>query len=226
MLFMTIQEIRFTFYISKLQLHASDPFSSTYSTNSCLIMLLCLFIGLYVVWMGVTALTLCQCVCSSNTGFSPHYFSHLFPCSPLLAYYNYQPYIVYLSILHPFFTTILTIHLSLSSSSPLHPSVHSLTDLLWFAVTVPALSSLLHDHFALLFPSPNPSLFHTVLCASLSLAGLLLGGREFVCTQVPAEHPLHPGSQPGSASLLLILLLPLPPPPLLTIAPPFTVPLH
>lgn len=64
---------------------------------------------------------------------------------------------------------------------------------------------------------PFLSLFHTVLCASLSLAGLLLGGWEFVCTQVPAEHPLHPGSQPGSASLLLILLLLL----LLLLSPPF-----
>lgn len=70
------------------------------------------------------------------------------------------------------------------------------------------LLSLPHPVHSVLLPSSLPlSLFHTVLCASLALAGLLLGGWEFVCTQVPAEHPLHPGSQPGSASLLLILLL-------------------
>ena len=51
--------------------------------------------------------------------------------------------------------------------------------------------------------SPSLPLSHTVLCTWLSLAVLLLGGWEFVCTQVPAVHPLHPGSQPGSASFLL-----------------------
>lgn len=59
-------------------------------------------------------------------------------------------------------------YLSLSSSSSSHPSVHSLTHLLWFAVTVPAPPSLLHYHLALLFPSPDPSLSHSALCLALS----------------------------------------------------------
>lgn len=105
---------------------------------------------------------------------------------------------------------------------PAHPFISPLTDSLHLvSITNPPLrsfhfSSLLsrssfslpHPVHSVLLPSSLPlSLFHTVLCASLALAGLLLGGWEFVCTQVPAEHPLHPGSQPGSASLLLILLL-------------------
>lgn len=107
---------------------------------------------------------------------------------------------------------------------PAHPFTSPLTDSshLISVINPPLLSlhfsSLLSRSSFSLPPSHCPlgsppflpsslSLFHTVLCASLALAGLLLGGWEFVCTQVPAEHPLHPGSQPGSASLLLILLL-------------------
>lgn len=142
------------------------------------------------------------------------------------------PNLVYFSIIFES-SHFFSLHLSCSSPT-LHyllPSVHSLIHpfihLLWFPPTkfphqplstfplllisglllFPFSSSLtLSTSFSSSLP-PFLSLFHTVLCASLSLAGLLLGGWEFVCTQVPAEHPLHPGSQPGSASLLLILLL-------------------
>lgn len=140
-----------------------------------------------------------------------------------------QPNLIYLSIIFVFLHSTSTRHLSYSTLTThhFHPHIHSLihpfTHLLGFLLPssnpLPSLyfTSLVSRSSLSLPPSPCPlrspppflpsSLFHTVLCASLSLAGLLLGGWEFVCTQVPAEHPLHPGSQPGSAYLLLILLL-------------------
>ncbi|KAI2657157.1 F-box and WD repeat domain-containing 11-A [Labeo rohita] len=40
-----------------------------------------------------------------------------------------------------------------------------------------------------------------VFFASFCLAGLFVGGRESVCSQMPAEPPVLPGPQPGSALL-------------------------
>lgn len=183
--------------------------------------------------------SLCQCVCSSNTGFSP-YYPHLPPSflSSLLMVTHQPPVNLKPNLIYPSCHYFKTLHISLHATYLFHtdfllpstrPSIHFPTHrfiafdfpsstLLYFPFTshlcflaLPFLS-LPHTVHSVLLPSSlslshSLSLFHTVLCASLALAGLLLGGWEFVCTQVPAEHPLHPGSQPGSASLLLILLL-------------------
>ena len=216
--------------------------------SSCLIMLLCVCLSVCILCVKecVFLRSLCQCVCSSNTGFSPHYppppplfFSPHFWWlhTHLLSISNQTLFVCLFSIIFELwhFSTLrlsrfLTTSSPLSSICPfIDPSIHlpplvsssqlpSSTPSSTFPLLLisglsllPFSSSLtLSTSFSSSSSSSLPpflSLFHTVLCASLSLAGLLLGGWEFVCTQVPAEHPLHPGSQPGSASLLLILLL-------------------
>lgn len=237
--------------------------------SSCLIMLLCVCLSVCILCVKecVFLRSLCQCVCSSNTGFSPHYppppplfFSPHFWWlhTHLLSISNQTLFMCLFSIIFELWH-FSTLHLSrfLTTSSPLpsicpfiDPSIHlpplvsssqlpSSTPSSTFPLLLISGLSLLPFSSSLTLSTsfsssssslpPFLSLFHTVLCASLSLAGLLLGGWEFVCTQVPAEHPLHPGSQPGSASLLLILLLlllslPFPP----AISSPFTFlrPLH
>lgn len=155
--------------------------------------------------------SLCQCVCSSNTGFSPYYP----PPPPLFSLFTFdgytptptpqfhtKPYLINFPLfwnsyplLHstchvPHLLLTTFIHLSI------HRSIHSSIHHIWFpppnflhhpSSTFP----LLHISGLLLFPfsssltlstsfssslPPFLSLFHTVLCASLSLAGLLLGG--------------------------------------------------
>lgn len=206
-----------------------------------MLLCVCLWVCILCVKECVFLRSLCQCVCSSNTGFSPYYP----PPPPLFSLFTFDGYTPtpsqfhtkpYLFIFPLFLNSYLFLHstclvphqlLTTFIHLSIHESIHSLIHHIWFPPpnflhqpfsTFPLLlisglslfpfsSSLtLSTSFSSSLP-PFLSLFHTVLCASLSLAGLLLGGWEFVCTQVPAEHPLHPGSQPGSASLLLILLL-------------------
>lgn len=66
-------------------------------------------------------------------------------------------------------------------------------------------------------PTPHPLSLSAVLCASLSLAQLLLGGRELVCTEVSTEHAQGPQSGAALTSscvlMCLSLLPPLTPPP-------------
>lgn len=206
------------------------------SPSSCWIMLLCvcLWVCNLCVKECVFLRSLCQCVCSSNTGFSPYYPHLPLLFSPHFWWLHTNPPVNFkLNHIYPschyfnpstfpcmqFICSTLTFHFH----PPAHPFISPLTNSLHLvSITNPLrslhFSSLLSRSSFSLPPSPCPlgsppfipsslSFFHTVLCASLALAGLLLGGWEFVCTQVPAEHPLHPGSQPGSASLLLILLL-------------------
>lgn len=242
--------------------------------SSCLIMLLCVCLSVCFLCVEecVFLRSLCQCVCSSNTGFSPHYppppplffsphlqwlHTHLFPISnkTFVIYFSYFLLLYFphstCPITHKQLSTCPFVDASIPSSihSSIHPPIHPTISfgfplLTSFIKPLPlflSFSSLASCSPFSLPPSPFPlrlllpsslplSLSHTVLCASLSLAGLLLGGWEFVCTQVPAEHPLHPGSQPGSASLLLflLLLLSLPSPSSLAISSPFTFlrPLH
>lgn len=208
-----------------------------------MLLCVCLSVCILCVKECVFLRSLCQCVCSSNTGFSLHYppppplfFSpHFWWLHTHLLSISNQTLFVFLFFIFPlflnsYFFTLSPVPLLNSSLLPsicpfIDPYIHSspLVSSYQLPSSTPPLlflyfSSLVSRSSLSLPPSPCPlrsppslppflSLFHTVLCASLSLAGLLLGGWEFVCTQVPAEHPLHPGSQPGSASLLLILLL-------------------
>lgn len=202
-----------------------------------MLLCVCLWVCNLCVKECVFLRSLCQCVCSSNTGFSP-YYPHLPPSflSSLLMVTHQPPVNPKPNLIYPS-CHYCTFHISLHATYLPHtdspfsstcPSIHfhihcfiafgfrhqpssTLPSLLISAFSLFLFSSsrTLSTRFSSLPPflSLSLSLFHTVLCASLTLAGLLLGGWEFVCTQVPAEHPLHPGSQPGSASLLLILLL-------------------
>lgn len=147
---------------------------------------------------------MCSCahranVCSSNTGFSPSLSpTSLPPLSPPLMVtrslpLNFKPNRIYLSILFCPVTHIYTSLVLLLTPHHFHPSIHSLIHLFthpfWFPPpnfpTSPPPPPSFTSHVSLsLPPSPCPlrslppflSLFHTVLCASLSLAGLLLGG--------------------------------------------------
>lgn len=201
-----------------------------------MLLCVCLWVCNLCVKECVFLRSLCQCVCSSNTGFSP-YYPHLPPSflSSLLMVTHQPPVDLKPNLIYPSCHSFKTLHISLHADNLFHTdfllpstrlSIHFPTHrFIAFdfrhqpSSTFPSLlisafslflfspSLTLSTRFSSLPPFLSLSLFHTVLCASLALAGLLLGGWEFVCTQVPAEHPLHPGSQPGSASLLLILLL-------------------
>lgn len=202
-------------------------------------MLLCVYQSVSYVWRCVCSCAHCANVCVALILVFPLTIPRLLPSFSLLTFddhtlthskFQTKPcfiihYFLFINICSQStcpFPHLTTIHLSI------HWSIHSLMSFGFLLPTFiyPATSfPLLPISDLSLFPfcsyltlstsffsslPPFLSLFHTVLCASLSLAGLLLGGWEFVCTQVPAEHPLHPGSQPGSASLLFILLLLLP----------------
>lgn len=89
--------------------------------SSCLIMLpcVCLSVCILCVKECVFLRSLCQCVCSSNTGFSPHYPPPppLFLSSPLMITHslplNFKPNLVYLCIVFVFLH-LLALHLSRS----------------------------------------------------------------------------------------------------------------
>lgn len=165
--------------------------------SSCLIMLLCVCLSVCILCVKgcVFLRSLCQCVCSSNTGFSPHY-PHLLPSSSLLTFDGYTPHL--LSILFSIIFWILTLFNSppvpfLTNSSPLpsicpfiDPSIHSpplvsssqlpsstplyfsFTSHLW-SLALPFLFLPHPVHFVLLLPSSLPlSLSHSALCLALS----------------------------------------------------------
>lgn len=155
--------------------------------------------------------SLCQCVCSSNTGFSPYYP----PPPPLFSLFTFdgytptptpqfhtKPYLINFPLFWNSYPLLHStchvphLHLTTFIRLSIHRSIHSLIHHIWFPPPnfLHQLSStfpLLHISGLLLFPfsssltlstlfssslPPFLSLFHTVLCASLSLAGLLLGG--------------------------------------------------
>lgn len=142
--------------------------------------------------------SLCQCVFSSNTGFSPYYAP---PPPPFLSSLlmvthppplNFMPNLIYLVSIIFQFLHFLELHPSCSSPTPhhFHSSVHSLIHHslihhIWFpppnflhqpSSTFPLLLisvlslSLPHPvHFVLLLPSSLPlSLSHSALCLALS----------------------------------------------------------
>lgn len=171
-----------------------------------IIMLLCvcLSVCLLCVIECVCSYTHCANVCSSNTGFSPSLSPTYSPLllsplmvvhSPLLNFPN-DPFIY--SLICTFAQNHTLFILFLANSHFICTSINSTTHSFWFPspnsphqppssfyflpisdllLFLFSSSLTLSTSFSSSLPSSLPlSLFHTVLCASLSLAGLLLGG--------------------------------------------------
>lgn len=153
-------------------------------------MLLCVCLSVCILCVNecVFLRSLCQCVCSSNTGFSPHYPPHLLPSSSLLTFDGYTPtssqfQTKFSLFIHYFFHVLKTsphYHLSCSfllttsSISPfIDPSIHSL----------PLVSSK--------FPSSPPLLFSfTSHLWSFALPFLFLPHPVHFVLLLPSSLPL------------------------------------
>lgn len=173
--------------------------------SSCLIMLLCVCLCVYLLCEGCVFLrSLCN-VCVALILVFPLTIPQLLPSS-LLTFDGYTPTApLFPTKPHLFIYSLFFVFLHCSAPIlfPMNysqlPSTHAFIDLsihshLWFPLSPPPpllLCSFTAHLGLLLFPfsslltlstsfssslPPFLSLFHTVLCASLSLAGLLLGG--------------------------------------------------